>query len=101
MLNERNLEILENKGSLPTSSSPLKFLMEHNGFHEMQYLFWLYEQVWYNNKGWPAVVSYMNVMNNMILRSQLPPFKSPAEYGITTENHPMNLTSTQSNSNVK
>ncbi|CAG2250054.1 ABCA1 [Mytilus edulis] len=28
-------------------------------------------QVWYNNDGWTAIVSYMNVMNNLILRSLL------------------------------
>ncbi|ESP01294.1 hypothetical protein LOTGIDRAFT_212836 [Lottia gigantea] len=46
-------------------------------------------KVWYNNKGWASSVSYMNVLNNMILRSKLPANKDPADYGITTINHPM------------
>ncbi|XP_064607351.1 phospholipid-transporting ATPase ABCA1-like [Liolophura sinensis] len=52
-------------------------------------------KVWFNNKGWTALVSYMNVMNNIILRSQLPAGKDPSDYGITTVNHPMNFTRQQ------
>ncbi|XP_033737988.1 phospholipid-transporting ATPase ABCA1-like [Pecten maximus] len=53
-------------------------------------------KVWYNNKGWPAVVIYMNVMNNIILRSKLQSHQDPNNYGISTTNHPMNLTMKQS-----
>ncbi|XP_071145778.1 phospholipid-transporting ATPase ABCA1-like isoform X2 [Mytilus edulis] len=49
-------------------------------------------KVWYNNKGWTAIVSYMNVMNNLILRSRLSPGQNPEEFGITTVNYPMNAT---------
>ena len=49
-------------------------------------------QVWYNNDGWTAIVSYMNVMNNLILRSRLNPGQIPEQYGITTVNYPMNAT---------
>ncbi|VDI42992.1 ATP-binding cassette, subfamily A (ABC1), member 1 [Mytilus galloprovincialis] len=49
-------------------------------------------KVWYNNKGWTAIVSYMNVMNNRILRSRLSPGQNPEEFGITTVNYPMNAT---------
>uniref|UniRef100_A0A8B9HXY2 P-type phospholipid transporter n=1 Tax=Astyanax mexicanus TaxID=7994 RepID=A0A8B9HXY2_ASTMX len=52
-------------------------------------------QVWYNNKGWHAMVSFMNVANNAILRANLPPHTNPAEYGITAINHPLNLTKEQ------
>ncbi|XP_072524411.1 retinal-specific phospholipid-transporting ATPase ABCA4 isoform X1 [Salminus brasiliensis] len=52
-------------------------------------------KVWYNNKGWHAMVSFMNVANNAILRANLPHFTNPAEYGITAINHPLNLTKEQ------
>ncbi|XP_066547830.1 retinal-specific phospholipid-transporting ATPase ABCA4 isoform X2 [Amia ocellicauda] len=52
-------------------------------------------KVWYNNKGWHAMVSFLNVANNAILRAYLPRDENPAEYGITTINHPLNLTKEQ------
>lgn len=52
-------------------------------------------QVWYNNKGWHAMVSFMNVANNAILRANLPKGANLAEYGITVINHPLNLTKEQ------
>lgn len=52
-------------------------------------------QVWYNNKGWHAMVSFMNVANNAILRAHLPKSANLAEYGITVINHPLNLTKDQ------
>uniref|UniRef100_A0A8C2DMD2 ATP-binding cassette, sub-family A (ABC1), member 4b n=1 Tax=Cyprinus carpio TaxID=7962 RepID=A0A8C2DMD2_CYPCA len=52
-------------------------------------------KVWYNNKGWHAMVSFMNVANNAILRAYLPPHANPSEYGITAINHPLNLTKEQ------
>ncbi|XP_067342054.1 retinal-specific phospholipid-transporting ATPase ABCA4a [Channa argus] len=52
-------------------------------------------KVWYNNKGWHAMVSFMNVANNAILRANLPKGAKLDEYGITAINHPMNLTKEQ------
>ncbi|KAK7158970.1 hypothetical protein R3I94_005341 [Phoxinus phoxinus] len=52
-------------------------------------------KVWYNNKGWHAMVSFMNIANNAILRAYLPPHANPSEYGITAINHPLNLTKEQ------
>uniref|UniRef100_A0A3Q0SWA0 P-type phospholipid transporter n=1 Tax=Amphilophus citrinellus TaxID=61819 RepID=A0A3Q0SWA0_AMPCI len=52
-------------------------------------------QVWYNNKGWHAMVSFMNVANNAILRANLPRGANLAEYGVTAINHPLNLTKEQ------
>ncbi|XP_034561698.1 retinal-specific phospholipid-transporting ATPase ABCA4a [Notolabrus celidotus] len=52
-------------------------------------------KVWYNNKGWHAMVSFMNVANNAILRSNLPKDANLNEYGITAINHPLNLTKEQ------
>uniref|UniRef100_A0A8C5ANL4 ATP-binding cassette, sub-family A (ABC1), member 4b n=1 Tax=Gadus morhua TaxID=8049 RepID=A0A8C5ANL4_GADMO len=52
-------------------------------------------KVWYNNKGWHAMASFMNVANNAILRAFLPSSANPVEYGITAVNHPLNLTKEQ------
>ncbi|XP_026527510.1 retinal-specific ATP-binding cassette transporter [Notechis scutatus] len=52
-------------------------------------------KVWFNNKGWHAMVSFLNVANNAILRANLQQNKDPEEYGITAINHPLNLTKGQ------
>uniref|UniRef100_A0A8C9VTU3 ATP binding cassette subfamily A member 4 n=1 Tax=Scleropages formosus TaxID=113540 RepID=A0A8C9VTU3_SCLFO len=52
-------------------------------------------KVWFSNKGWHSIVSFLNVANNAILRANLPASANPAEYGITTINHPLNLTKEQ------
>uniref|UniRef100_A0A3Q3NRF5 ATP-binding cassette, sub-family A (ABC1), member 4a n=1 Tax=Labrus bergylta TaxID=56723 RepID=A0A3Q3NRF5_9LABR len=52
-------------------------------------------KVWYNNKGWHAMVSFMNVANNAILRANLPKDANLDKYGITAINHPLNLTKEQ------
>ncbi|KAJ8306341.1 hypothetical protein KUTeg_016886 [Tegillarca granosa] len=62
-----------------------------NIFHNSKRLW----QVWFNNKGWIAGISYMNVMNNLLLRSYLPFGRDPRKFGITTIHHPMNLTKQQ------
>ncbi|XP_066903690.1 phospholipid-transporting ATPase ABCA1 isoform X2 [Halyomorpha halys] len=51
-------------------------------------------KVWFNNKGWIASVAYMNAINNVVLRSNLPSNVS-SDYGIITINHPMNFTAKQ------
>ncbi|XP_066480655.1 retinal-specific phospholipid-transporting ATPase ABCA4 [Tiliqua scincoides] len=52
-------------------------------------------KVWFNNKGWHAMVSFLNIANNAILRANLHKTKDPEEYGITAINHPLNLTKEQ------
>uniref|UniRef100_A0A452IGE2 P-type phospholipid transporter n=1 Tax=Gopherus agassizii TaxID=38772 RepID=A0A452IGE2_9SAUR len=52
-------------------------------------------KVWFNNKGWHAMVSFVNVVNNGLLRASLPPGAEPWRYGITAINHPLNLTKEQ------
>ncbi|XP_060082289.1 phospholipid-transporting ATPase ABCA1-like [Ylistrum balloti] len=52
-------------------------------------------KVWYNNKGWAAIVAYTNVMNNLILRSMAPNTSNPSDYGIVTFNHPVEYTKSQ------
>ncbi|XP_062844042.1 retinal-specific phospholipid-transporting ATPase ABCA4 isoform X2 [Trichomycterus rosablanca] len=52
-------------------------------------------KVWFNNKGWHAMVAFMNVANNAILRANLPHQSNPSDYGITVINHPLNLTKEQ------
>ncbi|XP_053276075.1 ATP-binding cassette sub-family A member 2 isoform X1 [Pleuronectes platessa] len=51
-------------------------------------------QVLYNNKGYHSMPTYLNVLNNAILRANLPASRgNPSAYGITLTNHPMNRTS--------
>ncbi|XP_054835800.1 retinal-specific phospholipid-transporting ATPase ABCA4 [Eublepharis macularius] len=52
-------------------------------------------KVWFNNKGWHAMVSFLNIANNAVLRANLHKSKDPEEYGITAINHPLNLTKEQ------
>lgn len=52
-------------------------------------------QVWFNNKGWHAIASFLNVINNAMLRANLQQDKNPSAYGITAFNHPLNLTKQQ------
>ncbi|XP_076023384.1 phospholipid-transporting ATPase ABCA1-like isoform X2 [Genypterus blacodes] len=52
-------------------------------------------KIWFNNKGWHSIGSFLSVMNNGILRASLPAGKDPAKYGITAFNHPLNLTKEQ------
>ncbi|XP_027735766.1 retinal-specific ATP-binding cassette transporter isoform X3 [Empidonax traillii] len=52
-------------------------------------------KVWFNNKGWHAMVGFLNVANNAILRANLRTGQAPEEHGITAINHPLNLTKEQ------
>ncbi|XP_036624096.1 retinal-specific phospholipid-transporting ATPase ABCA4 [Trichosurus vulpecula] len=52
-------------------------------------------KVWFNNKGWHAMVSFLNVANNAILRANLPKDADPEDFGITLINQPLNLTKEQ------
>ncbi|CAF4578630.1 unnamed protein product [Rotaria socialis] len=48
--------------------------------------------VWYNNKGWPASVAFLNIFNNALLRGLLSQGNSSidiSDYGITAINHPL------------
>ncbi len=52
-------------------------------------------KVWYNNKGYIAAVSFVNVINNAILRTRLKQSNTMAnvnDYGIVAINHPMDFT---------
>ncbi|XP_020558036.1 ATP-binding cassette sub-family A member 1 isoform X1 [Oryzias latipes] len=52
-------------------------------------------KVWFNNKGWHSMVSFVNVMNNGLLRASLPPGPERSKHGISAYNHPLNLTKDQ------
>uniref|UniRef100_A0A8C3A0D2 P-type phospholipid transporter n=1 Tax=Cyclopterus lumpus TaxID=8103 RepID=A0A8C3A0D2_CYCLU len=52
-------------------------------------------KIWFNNKGWHSIGAFINVMNNGILRANLPEGKDPNLYGIRAFNHPLNLTKEQ------
>uniref|UniRef100_A0A8C9Y565 P-type phospholipid transporter n=1 Tax=Sander lucioperca TaxID=283035 RepID=A0A8C9Y565_SANLU len=55
----------------------------------------LYFQIWFNNKGWHSIGSFLNVLNNGILRASLQAGQDPTKFGITASNHPLNLTKEQ------
>uniref|UniRef100_A0A8C2RYR2 ATP binding cassette subfamily A member 7 n=1 Tax=Capra hircus TaxID=9925 RepID=A0A8C2RYR2_CAPHI len=52
-------------------------------------------KIWFNNKGWHAMVAFVNRANNALLRAHLPPGPSHHTHSITTLNHPLNLTKEQ------
>lgn len=52
-------------------------------------------KIWFNNKGWHSIGAFVNVMNNGILRANLPEGKDPSKFGISAFNHPLNLTKEQ------
>uniref|UniRef100_A0A8C2KTR9 ABC transporter domain-containing protein n=1 Tax=Cyprinus carpio TaxID=7962 RepID=A0A8C2KTR9_CYPCA len=51
--------------------------------------------VWFYNQGWHSLVSFLNVASNGVLRGNLPAGRREQEFGITTFNHPLNLTKEQ------
>uniref|UniRef100_A0A3P9BGS5 P-type phospholipid transporter n=1 Tax=Maylandia zebra TaxID=106582 RepID=A0A3P9BGS5_9CICH len=52
-------------------------------------------RIWFNNKGWHSIGAFINVMNNAILRANLPQGRDASKYGISAVNHPLNLTKEQ------
>lgn len=52
-------------------------------------------QIWFNNKGWHAMVAFVNRANNALLRARLPPGPARRASSIVTLNHPLNLTKEQ------
>ncbi|XP_061682240.1 phospholipid-transporting ATPase ABCA1 isoform X2 [Syngnathoides biaculeatus] len=81
--------------SIPQNSTFNKFLSKLPGFLER-----LDTpnnvKVWFNNKGWHSMVSFVNVLSNGLLRAGLPP-DPPGQKSITAYNHPLNLTKNQLN----
>ncbi|GFS22630.1 ATP-binding cassette sub-family A member 1, partial [Elysia marginata] len=49
-------------------------------------------KVWINNHGWHAGTSYVNGVNNLLLRALLPENQTADEYGIVTTSHPLRRT---------
>ncbi|XP_029772205.1 phospholipid-transporting ATPase ABCA7 [Suricata suricatta] len=52
-------------------------------------------KIWFNNKGWHAMVAFVNRANNALLRARLPPGPARRAHSISTLNHPLNLTKEQ------
>nr|XP_044990914.1 phospholipid-transporting ATPase ABCA7 isoform X2 [Jaculus jaculus] len=52
-------------------------------------------KIWFNNKGWHAMVAFLNRANNALLQAHLPQGPSRSGHSITTLNHPLNLTKEQ------
>ncbi|XP_047388210.1 phospholipid-transporting ATPase ABCA7 [Sciurus carolinensis] len=52
-------------------------------------------KIWFNNKGWHAMVAFVNRANNALLHAHLPQGPARHAHSITTLNHPLNLTKEQ------
>ncbi|KAH0514125.1 ATP-binding cassette sub-family A member 7 [Microtus ochrogaster] len=52
-------------------------------------------KIWFNNKGWHAMVAFVNRANNGLLHALLPSAMARRAHSITTINHPLNLTKEQ------
>ncbi|KAJ7386395.1 ATP-binding cassette sub- A member 1 [Desmophyllum pertusum] len=53
-------------------------------------------KAWYNTKGYHAAPTFLNILNNVILRSKAAEKGlNASQFGITTINHPMNYTKEQ------
>ncbi|XP_036026831.1 LOW QUALITY PROTEIN: phospholipid-transporting ATPase ABCA7 [Onychomys torridus] len=52
-------------------------------------------KIWFNNKGWHAMVAFVNRANNGLLHALLPSGTALGAHSITTLNHPLNLTKEQ------
>ncbi|XP_023599057.1 LOW QUALITY PROTEIN: ATP-binding cassette sub-family A member 7 [Myotis lucifugus] len=52
-------------------------------------------KIWFNNKGWHAMVAFVNRAHNALLHARLPPGPTRRAHSITTLNHPLNLTKEQ------
>uniref|UniRef100_A0AAQ5XGG9 P-type phospholipid transporter n=1 Tax=Amphiprion ocellaris TaxID=80972 RepID=A0AAQ5XGG9_AMPOC len=72
-----------------------RYIIRHNFQSLISHIFLSSIQIWFNNKGWHSIGSFLNVMNNGILRASLPAGKDPTKFGITAYNHPLNLTKEQ------
>ncbi|CAF3444208.1 unnamed protein product [Rotaria sp. Silwood1] len=60
--------------------------------------------VWYNNKGWPSSIAFLNVFNNALLRGiilEKKPSISIDDYGITAISHPLPQTEIQIDSELQ
>ena len=73
--------------SAPINHQVPVHLVAHYGEHPFQ--------VWFNNKGYVSMIGYMNIMNNLILRSNLRGGENPDRYGISLISHPLNRTHAQ------
>ncbi|XP_031293899.2 phospholipid-transporting ATPase ABCA7 isoform X6 [Camelus dromedarius] len=52
-------------------------------------------KIWFNNKGWHAMVAFVNRANNALLHARQPPGPTRQAHSIITINHPLNLTKEQ------
>ncbi|KFO28911.1 ATP-binding cassette sub-family A member 7 [Fukomys damarensis] len=52
-------------------------------------------KIWFNNKGWHAMVAFVNRANNALLHAHLPMGPARHAHSIITLNHPLNLSKEQ------
>nr|XP_057928387.1 phospholipid-transporting ATPase ABCA1 isoform X2 [Doryrhamphus excisus] len=91
---QNSIQALKTRYSVPQDSALDQFLNKLPGVMER-----LNTEnnvkVWFNNKGWHVMVSFVNVMSNGLLRAGLPRGPQRQRHGITVYNHPLNLTKEQ------
>uniref|UniRef100_A0A3P9L2N4 P-type phospholipid transporter n=1 Tax=Oryzias latipes TaxID=8090 RepID=A0A3P9L2N4_ORYLA len=79
-----NLELPGNGDTIQKAEMVLKKLGTRNNV-----------KVWFYNKGWHSMVSFLSVVNNGILRGYLPEGQDLRQYGLSVSNHPLNLSKEQ------
>lgn len=100
------MELNESLSKLPNCSGGNQiYLPEEEFFNELYDVFLNMVRlkngkVWYDNNGYHALPTYINVMNNLLLRSTVDDQDGAADYGITVRNHPINLTDSQIESEI-
>ncbi|KAK2865759.1 hypothetical protein Q7C36_001815 [Tachysurus vachellii] len=102
-----NSQVILNESEITTLLSDLKILFNSSQSNITEKFFQDLEillvdlgtkdnvKVWFYNQGWHAIVSFLNVATNAILRGNLPAGVQPKLYGISAFNHPLNLTKQQ------
>ncbi|KAF4110511.1 hypothetical protein G5714_007542 [Onychostoma macrolepis] len=102
-----NSQVTLNESDITAVIDDFKSLLNISQFNETEWIFqalrlFLVElgtrdnvKVWFYNKGWHSLVSFLNVASNGVLRGNLPAGRRAEEFGITTFNHPLNLTKEQ------
>ncbi|TRY85186.1 hypothetical protein DNTS_030944 [Danionella cerebrum] len=102
-----NSQVKLNESEISTIITQLELLFNASQFNQSDQIFqtlrfFLSElgtkdnmKVWFYNQGFHSLVSFLNVASNGLLRANLPVGSTPEDFGISTFNHPLNLTKEQ------
>jgi len=91
LVNQYSLSINTSKLLPLFAMHPPQISVNHSFFFIFFFVIFRF-QIWYNNKGWPSSVAFLNLFNNALLRGVLLQQNSSIdldEYGITAINHPL------------